>query len=180
MGLIGSTGVYFANARQVLKAIPGSCSPVGRKPLATTIRSNRSWLSMASRSPMRDPPVLADQRDPAEVDADHPRSGPVHMRSIGVVGGSDGFVGLPETDEIGCQHTHSRVSEDGDHVAIQVAPSGFAVQHQYRRPVGGSLVDIVHPEVGPDLGVLFGEGIVGQADEAVWWRSQATAVPLRW
>jgi hypothetical protein len=53
---IGNHGLYRANARHSLNARGvWGCVPVGRPPLASTMRAKRSGASVAIRSPISEP-----------------------------------------------------------------------------------------------------------------------------
>ena len=58
------------------------------------------------------------------------------------------------------------IAYDRDHVAVEIGPRGFTVEHEHRRRIWRSLVDVVHSQGAVDVHVVGGEGITGQGVEA--------------
>ena len=117
-------------------------------------------------------PVLADQRDRAQVeDVEGERAHPLDVLRVAVVGHLGRLVRTAEADQVGRDHPQSGVGQHRDHAAVQERPGRFAVQQQHRFAVGGAVLDPGHPQP-VDLGVVRRVVEVGQLGESLVRRTQ--------
>ena len=77
-------------------------------------------------------PVLADQRDVAQVEpVEEQLAHPLDVAGEGVVGALGGLVRAPEADQVGGDDLQPGCGEHRDHRAVEVGPGGLAVQEQH-------------------------------------------------
>ena len=69
------------------------------------------------------------------------------MEVEGVQGFVLRLVGAAEADEIGRDDAVPGRGDDRDHLPVEVGPRGLAVQHEHRRGIGGTFVDVVGAQV---------------------------------
>ena len=96
---------------------------------------------------MQRPPVLAEEGEARQVElVEQGRPQPLDHAGVGDVGPVGGLVRPPEADQVGGDAAHARLDEDRDHVPVEVAPRGLAVEEQGDGPVGRPLVEVVDPQ----------------------------------
>jgi hypothetical protein len=114
-------------------------------------------------------PVLAHERDLAQVQRLNPVPDPRHLAGIAIVAALAQLVGLAEADQVGREHAQPRGRNRQDHVPVQVRPGRLAVQHQHRRRVARAFVNVVQAQLERallrDLVVVRRERVVGQVRE---------------
>ena len=98
-------------------------------------------------------PVLHEQHDVLQLEAFKPRRHPLDVPQVGVILDPTGLVGAAKTDQVGREHAVAGLSERRNHLAVQVAPSGLAVQQHDRWAVDRTFVEVVHSQ---RLGVACG------------------------
>ena len=78
---------------------------------------------------------------------------------------------LPEADEVRRHHPMAGRREQRNHLAVQVGPSGLAMQAQDELPVARAFVQVVHAQniavPGRHGNVVRGEGMAFKLREAV-------------
>ena len=116
-------------------------------------------------------PVLADQRDAAQIERLDRGAQPLDVTLIRVVAALARLVGAAEADEIRRDDAVSRRGEERNHLAIQIRPRRLAVQAEHRigarwalRRRSGRAGAAV---TGGDLDVVRGERVAGQVGEAL-------------
>jgi hypothetical protein len=118
-------------------------------------------------------PVLAEQHHVAKVEvAEQRRPHPLDVRGVGVGRVVDRLVAPPEAHEVGCDDAEAGVEEPGDHLPVQVAPGGLAVQQQDDRGVTRPFVEGGHPQAVGGLRVRRLPRVAGQVGEALVGRAQ--------
>ena len=122
----GTPAISARTAASARNAVAGVSSPVGRKVLAATTRAKRSGCSADEPQPDQAAPVLADQRDVAQVERVEHRAHPVDVALVGVVLARGGLVGAAEADQVG-----------GD-AAVARRPSSTGIILRYRYDHDGS------------------------------------------
>ena len=87
-----------------------------------------------------------------------------------------GLIAAAKADHVGGDHSGSASGEDRDHLAIQIAPRGVAVEAKVcRLRAFVSLVEIVHAQAiqgGQITDVVWREIVAGQIIKAMLWRAQ--------
>jgi len=115
-------------------------------------------------------PVLAHEREVAQVVREQPLAHPRHVSFIGVVAGGSGFVAATEADEVGRDDTVPVGHELRDHLAVEIRPARFAVHAQHDvLGVARALVDVrdaQHGAVLVHVGIAGLEVPVGQVHES--------------
>lgn len=108
-------------------------------------------------------PVLAHERHGAEVKPlNEPHEG-IAMKSEGVNGIVDRFVGTPEAKVVRRDNAVARLGEHRDHPAIQIAPGGFAVQaEKHLRRVARAFIDIMKAQALVARQILHIVGRIGE------------------
>jgi hypothetical protein len=95
------------------------------------------------------------------------------MFLIGILFAFRRFVGTPEADQVGGQHPIPGLGKNENHLAIEITPTGLAVQTQDDGTVPGTLIHKVDPQGAEirifDRLVVGLEGITGQVDESGIW-----------
>ena len=88
------------------------------------------------------PPILAEEGDTAEVLRFKPSTHPLHVIVIGVVTSLNWFVGATKPHLVRDHHTKARTDQNGNHLAIQKRPSGFAVHQQNHGAIAWAFIDV--------------------------------------
>src|SRR5206468_5336772 len=76
-------------------------------------------------------PVLADERDPAQVERFEQAAHPIDVALVGVLLATYGLVGASEPDQVRRDDAMAGARDDRDHLPVEVGPGRLAVQHQY-------------------------------------------------
>ena len=117
-------------------------------------------------------PVLANEGDAAQVEAFEEKGAhPVDVALVRVVLAAHRLVRAPEAHQVGRHPAVPGLHEERDHLAVEEAPGGLAVQHQNRGGVARPLVDGVDAQA-LHLRVVRLEGVAGQVLEALVGSSQ--------
>ena len=97
--------------------------------------------------PEQPAPVLAEQGHLVQVEVVQDQlTHPLDVAGEGVVRQCERLVRPPEPDHVGRHAPDAGVDEDRDHVAVEEGPRRLTVQEQRNRPVGGTGVDVRHPQ----------------------------------
>ena len=115
------------------------------------VGGNRSleavWVLAQQAEPDQPPPVLTDQGHLGEVEMiEQKGTHPFDMAGVGVLGPRCRLVRATEPDQVGGDHPQPGGGQDGNHVAVEVAPRRLAVEEEDDLPVGRPLIEIVDPE----------------------------------
>ena len=97
--------------------------------------------------PEQPAPVLTEQRHLVQVEVvEGQLAHPLDVPGEGVVRQRERLVRPPEPDHVGRHAPDAGVGEDRDHVPVEERPRRLAVQQQRDRSVGGTGVDVRHPQ----------------------------------
>ncbi len=116
-------------------------------------------------------PVLAHQMAGTELQVVQETFQLLEMEVITVVPLIAQLVRAAEANQIRTDHPIARLGENRDHLAVEIAPGGFAMEHEHYGRVRRPRVHIMHAEL-IDLRVVGRKGIAGQIPEAVIRRAE--------
>src|SRR5438067_5170286 len=109
-------------------------------------------------------PVLAEESDVAEIELAQESAHPVEMSLVGVVRAARRLVAAAESRHVGGDRAQPRAGEDRDHLAVEVAPGGLAMEEEHRRT--SALVDVVKAKA-IDFEIARSEGPSGKSGKAL-------------
>ncbi len=92
-------------------------------------------------------PILTDQHCAVDVQRAQQLTDLCHMAGVTVVAARRGFVGAAKADQVWRYAAHAAGAERVDHVPVEKAPAGLAVQHEHDAPVVRADIQIVHAQL---------------------------------
>ena len=147
-----NSGVSASSFCQARNALPGGRSPVGQERVGGHDAGEPLGVLGHQPQPDQPAPVLADQRDVAQVEGLEPAPSSSRRGAGRCSRRARPACRSGRSRRGRARRTQAGADEDGDHLAVQVAPRRLAVQQQHGLGIARALVDVVDPHVLPVAG----------------------------